>query len=614
MADRIQLRRDVAADWTSVDPVLAEGELGLELDTDKMKMGDGTSVWSALPYAAGGSGGSALEVLDEGVSIGAAVESLDFVGAGVTATNVGNDVTVTIAGGGGSGDVVGPAGATDNAIARYDTATGKLIQDSSATIDDSGNLSVTGTVDGRDVAADGTTLDAHVALVNQHIDWTVDQGATNIDPGNYTDTNTTYVSSDFVHDDLTGFVANEHIDWTVDQGATNIHSGNYTDTDTVVEVLDEGVSKTSAVTSLDFAGAGVVATNTGDDVTVTISGDLIDDLTPELGGPLDCLDELVNNINALRTGVTTGTITTPPIVGGSPGRLVSETNQTHDYSNGVLFGGVALPASVLAIDTFTLKQSSSPFGVGNLFQCAIKVQNEPTVAANLGSFYVVSANPTYTADSQTIGITTGPRTINVAPTLKVANSGTLNANQCSNFWSSYSIFDGVNTTAVIHTHVSAIGGTAGASSQGPEVGFQMYEVAEKAMFDDTAVINVGATAQSLTGKWLIHQGANYEYPNRWNGGQYYKLNAKSTAYTLDETDHIVTHTGSTARTFTLPNITAANKGQEYVIIRDATATTTVDPDASDTINGGSAGVAITITTRYDSVRLISDGVSKWYSI
>lgn len=46
------------------------------------------------------------------------------------------------------GDVVGPASAADNAIARYDSTTGKLIQNSSATIDDSGNLTannVTGT-------------------------------------------------------------------------------------------------------------------------------------------------------------------------------------------------------------------------------------------------------------------------------------------------------------------------------------------------------------------------------------------------------------------------------------------------------------------------------------
>ena len=37
------------------------------------------------------------------------------------------------------GDVVGPASATDNAIARFDTTTGKLIQNSLVTIDDAGN-------------------------------------------------------------------------------------------------------------------------------------------------------------------------------------------------------------------------------------------------------------------------------------------------------------------------------------------------------------------------------------------------------------------------------------------------------------------------------------------
>ena len=44
------------------------------------------------------------------------------------------------AGGGGSGDVVGPASATDNAITRYDGTTGKLIQNSTITLDDNGNI------------------------------------------------------------------------------------------------------------------------------------------------------------------------------------------------------------------------------------------------------------------------------------------------------------------------------------------------------------------------------------------------------------------------------------------------------------------------------------------
>lgn len=49
-------------------------------------------------------------------------------------------------GGGGTGDVVGPASATDNAIARYDSTTGKLIQNSGIIIDDSNNVTGVGTL------------------------------------------------------------------------------------------------------------------------------------------------------------------------------------------------------------------------------------------------------------------------------------------------------------------------------------------------------------------------------------------------------------------------------------------------------------------------------------
>jgi hypothetical protein len=54
-------------------------------------------------------------------------------GAGLTMT--GSTLSAS-GGGGGSGDVVGPASATDNAIARFDTTTGKLIQNSAATVAD----------------------------------------------------------------------------------------------------------------------------------------------------------------------------------------------------------------------------------------------------------------------------------------------------------------------------------------------------------------------------------------------------------------------------------------------------------------------------------------------
>jgi hypothetical protein len=50
MADIIQLRRDLASEWTSVNPILTEGEFGVELDTGKVKIGNGVDVWTALPY------------------------------------------------------------------------------------------------------------------------------------------------------------------------------------------------------------------------------------------------------------------------------------------------------------------------------------------------------------------------------------------------------------------------------------------------------------------------------------------------------------------------------------------------------------------------------------
>lgn len=50
MASIIQLRRDTAANWTSANPTLAQGELGLETDTLKIKAGDGSTTWTSLGY------------------------------------------------------------------------------------------------------------------------------------------------------------------------------------------------------------------------------------------------------------------------------------------------------------------------------------------------------------------------------------------------------------------------------------------------------------------------------------------------------------------------------------------------------------------------------------
>lgn len=51
MADRIIQRNDTAARWQSINPVLATGEIGIEIDGAKgYKIGDGKTPWNDLPY------------------------------------------------------------------------------------------------------------------------------------------------------------------------------------------------------------------------------------------------------------------------------------------------------------------------------------------------------------------------------------------------------------------------------------------------------------------------------------------------------------------------------------------------------------------------------------
>lgn len=64
MAVIIQIRKDTAANWTSVDPILADGEIGMEDGTPiAIKIGDGITAWTSLAYWSSGGGGGAAPVL-----------------------------------------------------------------------------------------------------------------------------------------------------------------------------------------------------------------------------------------------------------------------------------------------------------------------------------------------------------------------------------------------------------------------------------------------------------------------------------------------------------------------------------------------------------------------
>jgi hypothetical protein len=92
MATRIQKRRDTAANWTAVNPVLAQGEEGIELDTNKEKIGNGTTAWNSLPYKTLGLTPSAIGAATaaQGAKADSAVQPAGLTKAAVGLGNVDN--------------------------------------------------------------------------------------------------------------------------------------------------------------------------------------------------------------------------------------------------------------------------------------------------------------------------------------------------------------------------------------------------------------------------------------------------------------------------------------------------------------------------------------------
>jgi hypothetical protein len=50
MSVLIQMRRDLAANWVSVNPILSQGEMGIEIDTNRFKFGNGSDAWNDIDY------------------------------------------------------------------------------------------------------------------------------------------------------------------------------------------------------------------------------------------------------------------------------------------------------------------------------------------------------------------------------------------------------------------------------------------------------------------------------------------------------------------------------------------------------------------------------------
>ncbi len=232
----------------------------------------------------GSGGGSALEVQDEGITLTSGVTLLDFVGGGVTATAVGNAVTVTIPSGAGGGEIdfgdwqdgalewfanESQATLDSNSFTKF-SHVGRTVHVIAYLQSDTGSLTGTFQLRNLPVPVDGS-LQVGVAplgLVRHK-----DEGAAFRDLYPQVDATTkttvtlqrldnfaTYSDTIDIDDSMT-----VNLTYYAASGTTVPGGGG-----SPINIDDEGVNIASGVTNLDFVGGGVTATASGTSVTVTI--------------------------------------------------------------------------------------------------------------------------------------------------------------------------------------------------------------------------------------------------------------------------------------------------------------------------------------------------------
>jgi hypothetical protein len=106
MAFRIQIRRDASTIWAVNNPILLQGELGYETDTNYLKIGDGTTPWNDLGYWSGGLTGGGLIVKKNSTTVQTPTNVLNFSDDFNVTPSSSNTANISIANGGASSSTI----------------------------------------------------------------------------------------------------------------------------------------------------------------------------------------------------------------------------------------------------------------------------------------------------------------------------------------------------------------------------------------------------------------------------------------------------------------------------------------------------------------------------
>lgn len=164
---KILFRRDTAANWTSANPTLSAGEIGLETDTNKIKLGTGSTAWTSLPYFYGSLDNQNLnDLADVTITSATSGDFLKWNGSAwvndpvnLSTDTVGSYVESLVAGTGVTLSNNSGEGATPTVAIGQSVATSASVQ--FAQITTTGNVTV-----GGDLTVSGTTTTINTETIN----------------------------------------------------------------------------------------------------------------------------------------------------------------------------------------------------------------------------------------------------------------------------------------------------------------------------------------------------------------------------------------------------------------------------------------------------------------
>ena len=321
----MQQRRDTAANWTSNNPTLLNGEIGYETDTGYLKIGDGSTAWTSLGYVDGTKVSAyplaTVDIADDAITAGKLADTSVTAGSYTTA-----DITVDAQGRitAASSGTIGSGEIADGSItsAKLDTnidiagtldVTGVGTFDNNVTI--AGNLTVNGTT----TTVNSTTLtvdDKNIELgsVATPTDVTADGGGITLKGA--TDKTINWVDS------TDSWTFSEHVDLASGKefriagtkvlDATSLGSAVVTSSLTSVGTIATGVWNGTTI-AVSSGGTGQTSYTNGQLLIGNTTGNTLSKATLTAGSNIT----ITNGAGSIEIAGTAGTVTSVDVSGGT---------------------------------------------------------------------------------------------------------------------------------------------------------------------------------------------------------------------------------------------------------------------------------------------------------